>query len=68
MAAVLEEIKGLSEKQPLFQEFCKINGLSEGDSFKSTDYINWVDCLSLAAQIQIIRKYQPDFKLKNCNL
>jgi hypothetical protein len=68
MAAILTTIQGLENKQPLFREFCKINGLGNGCSYKTTDYLLWVDRLSLAEQIKIIRKYQPDFKMKNCNL
>ena len=68
MAVDLVEINGLSECQPLFQEFCKINGLCDGDFYKAIDYLFWVDTLSIKKQIEIIRKYQPDFKMKGCNL
>ena len=68
MGAIMTEIQGLKSKQPLFQEFCRINGLEEGCLFKTTDYIFWVDGLSLPQMLDIIRKYQPDFKMKGCNL
>ena len=68
MAAAMIEIMGLSECQPLFQEFCKVRCLKDGDCYKAIDYLFWVDGFSLAEQIAIIRKYQPDFKMKGCNL
>lgn len=68
MAAELTKIRRLESKQPLFREFCKINGLKDGDFFKAIDYIFWVDRLPLTKQLEINRKYKPDFKLKNCNL
>ena len=68
MAAAMIEIKGLSECQPLFQEFCKVHGLQDGDFYKAVDYLFWVDCFTLAEQIAIIRKYKPNFKMANCNL
>lgn len=68
MAAAMIEIMGLSGCQPLFQEFCKVRGLKDGDFYKAVDYLFWVDGFTLAEQIAIIRKYQPDFKMANCNL
>lgn len=68
MATAMVEIMGLNECQPLFKEFCKAHGLQDGDFYKAIDYLFWVDGLSLAEQIAIIRKYQPDFKMKGCNL
>jgi hypothetical protein len=68
MAAAMIEITGLSECQPLFQEFCKVRGLKDGDFYKAIDYLHWVDGLTLAKQLEIIRKYIPGFKMKNCNL
>ena len=68
MAVAMTEITGLSEGQPLFQEFCKVHGLQDGDFYKAIDYIFWVDGFTLAEQIAIIRKYKPDFKMKGCNL
>ena len=68
MAAAMIEIMGLSECQPLFQEFCKVKGLRDGDFYRAIDYLLWVDGLTLAKQLEIIRKYIPDFKMKNCNL
>jgi hypothetical protein len=68
MAIAMVEIQGLESKQPLFKEFCKINKLSEGSFYKATDYIFWVDKLSIGEQLAIIRKYQPNYKMKNCNL
>ena len=59
---------GLDSKQPLFREFCRLNNLHDGDCYSAADYINYVDSLSLAEQLGIIRKYNPDFKLKNCNI
>ena len=68
MAAAMTEITGLSKCQPLFQEFCKVKGLRDGDFYRAIDYLLWVDGLTLAKQLEIIRKYIPDFKMKNCNL
>lgn len=64
----MTEITGLSECQSLFQEFCKVHSLKDGDFYKSIDYIFCVDGFTLAEQIAIIRKYKPDFKMKGCNL
>lgn len=68
MAAEMIKIDRLTECQPLFQEFCKVNGLQDGDFYKAIDYLLWVDGFTLAEQIAIIRKYKPDFKMKGCNL
>lgn len=68
MAAEMTEIKGLNERQPLFQEFCKVHGLQEGAFYMAIDYLFWVDGLPFVKQLEIIRKYQPDFKMKGCNL
>lgn len=68
MAVAMTEIKGLSECQPLFQEFCKVHVLKDGDFYKAIDYIFFVDGFTLAEQIAIIRKYKPDFKMNGCNL
>ena len=35
----MTEIKNLQEKNPLFREFCKINGLKDGDYYSSLDYL-----------------------------
>lgn len=68
MAAAMIEIMGLSDCQPLFQEFCKVHCLKDGDFYRAIDYLLWVDSLTLSKQLEIIRKYIPDFKMKNCNL
>ena len=68
MASEMTKIEWLTECQPLFQEFCKVHGLEDGDFYKAIDYIFWVDALTIAEQIAIIRKYRPDFKMKGCNL
>ena len=68
MAAAMIEIMGVSDCQPLFQEFCKVKGLRDGDFYRAIDYIFWADRFTLEEQIAIIRKYKPDFKMDNCNL
>ena len=68
MPADMIEITGLGECQPLFQEFCKVHGLKDGDFYRAVDYLFWVDGFTLAEQIAIIRKYEPNFKMSNCNL
>lgn len=68
MATAMVKIIGLSKCQPLFQEFCKVQGLKDGDFYKAVDYLFWVDRLTLTERIAIIRKYQPGFKMANCNL
>lgn len=68
MASEMTKIEWLTECQPLFQEFCKVHGLEDGDFYKAIDYIFWVDAFTIAEQIAIIRKYRPDFKMKGCNL
>lgn len=62
------KIENLESKQPLFQEFCKINNLKNNDYYKPVDYIFWCDTLTLIQQLNIVRKYNPNFKLKTCNL
>lgn len=61
-------ITDLESKQPLFREFCKVKNLKDGDSYKAIEYIMWCDDLTLSQQLQVIRKYHPQFKLKNCSL
>lgn len=39
----MTEIKNLQEKNPLFREFCKINGLKDGDYYSAVDYIEYCD-------------------------
>lgn len=68
MAAAMTEITGLNKRQPLFQEFCEVHGLKDGDFYRAVDYLFWVDKLTLVDRIAITRKYQPDFKMANCNL
>ena len=68
MAKVLEEIKGLESKQPLFREFCKVNNLHDGDYYTPLDYILYADSIPLVKQLEIIRKYEPQFRLPNSNL
>ena len=62
------KIENLESKQPLFQEFCKINNLKDNDYYEPVDYIFWCDTLTRIQQLNIIRKYDPKFKLNNCNL
>ena len=64
----LTEIKNLREKCGLFREFCKINGLKNGDCYSAIDYIDFCDDLSWEQTIEITRKYEPDFKFEDCNL
>lgn len=68
MGAMVIQINNLDEKQPLFREFCKQQNLKNGGSYNPIDYIIWCDQLTLIQQLEIIRKYRPDFKLQNCNL
>lgn len=64
----MTEIKNLQEKTPLFREFCKINGLKDGDYYSALDYLEYCDDLTFAQTIEITRKYEPDFKRDDCNL
>lgn len=64
----ITEIKNLQEKTPLFREYCKINGLKDGDYYSAIDYIDYCDDLTWAQAIETMRKYEPDFKLDDCNL
>lgn len=68
MAALFTKIQGLSKMQPLFQEFCKISNLGNGDFYRAIDYIFWADTLTLKEELEITRKYDPTFKIKGCNL
>lgn len=61
-------IENLETKNPLFREFCKINGLKNGDYYKAVDYILWCDSLTMKESIEIVRKYIPNFKREDCNL
>lgn len=64
----INEIKNLQEKCGLFREFCKINGLKDGDYYSAVDYLEYCDDLTIAQTIDISRKYEPDFKCNDCNL
>ena len=64
----MTEIKNLKDKCGLFREFCKINGLKDGDYYSAVDYIEYCDGLTLDQSIKIVRKYLPDFKMEGCNL
>lgn len=64
----LTEIKNLREKCGLFREFCKINGLKNGDYYSAIDFLEYCDDLSWEQTIEITRKYEPDFKFEDCNL
>lgn len=64
----LTEIKNCSKKTPLFREFCKINGLKNGDYYSAIDFLEYCDDLSWEQTIEITRKYEPDFKFEDCNL
>ena len=55
----MTEIRNLQEKNPLFREFCGINGLKEGDYYSAVDYIDFCDSLTLEKAIEITRKYAP---------
>lgn len=64
----LTEIKNLRKKCGLFREFCKINGLKNGDYYSAIDFLEYFDDLSWEQTIEITRKYEPDFKFEDCNL
>lgn len=64
----MTKIKNLKEKCGLFCEFCKINGLKDGDYYSAVDYIEYCDGLTLAQTIEITRKYEPCFKRNDCNI
>lgn len=58
----MNEIKNLQEKNPLFHEFCKINGLKEGDYYSPIDYIDYCNGLTRQEILKIAQKYEPNFK------
>lgn len=64
----LTEIKNLRKKCGLFREFCKINGLKNGDYYSVIDFLEYCDDLSWEQAIVITRKYELDFKFEDCNL
>lgn len=59
----MSEIKNLKEKCGLFREFCKINGLKDGDYYSAVEYLEYCGGLTLAQTAEIMRKYEPDFNL-----
>ena len=68
MSAVKYRIDSLENKQPLFKEFCNLNGLKNGDYYKPVDFLFYTQSLTLVEMLKVVRKYKPDFKLPNCNL
>lgn len=58
----ITEIKNLQEKNPLFREFCKINGLKDGDYYSAIDYIDYCNELTRSEILKITQKYEPSFK------
>lgn len=58
----ITEIKNLQEKNPLFREFCEINGLKDGDNYSAIDYIDYCNGLSRLEILKITQKYEPNFK------
>jgi hypothetical protein len=62
------KIEDLEHKQPLFREFCEINGLKNGDYYKAADFIFWCDSLTIRESISIVRKYIPGFIRDDCNI
>lgn len=64
----MTEIRNLQEKNLLFRGFCEIRGLKEGDYYSAVDYLDFCDSLTWGKAFEIIRKYDPDFKMDGCNL
>ena len=58
----ITEIKNLEEKCGLFREFCKINGLKDGDYYSAIDYIDYCNGLTRPEIVKITQKYEPSFK------
>lgn len=58
----MTEIKNLQEKNPLFREYCKINGLKDGDYYSAIDYLEYCDGLTRSEILKITQKYEPSFK------
>lgn len=68
MGRSMAKISGLEHKQPLFKEFCNIRCLNDGDLFAPVEYLSWCGSLTLSQQLEIIRRYDTEFKIKNCNM
>jgi len=58
----MTEIKNLQEKNPLFREYCKINGLKDGDYYSAVEYLEYCDGLTRFEVLKITQKYEPNFK------
>lgn len=58
----MTEVKNSEDKCGLFREFCKINGLKDGDYYSAIDYIDYCNGLSRSEILKITQKYEPNFK------
>lgn len=59
------KINNIKEKCGLFQEFCEIKGLTEGDDYSPIDYIDFCNELTKEDILKITQKYEPNFKSEN---
>ena len=58
----MTKITELEKKCGTFREFCKINGLNEGDYYSAIDYIDYCNGLTRSEILKITQKYEPSFK------
>lgn len=58
MARELHIISGLELRQPLFQEYCREKGKTNGDSYSPVEFVLWLDTLTYAREKEIITKYK----------
>jgi hypothetical protein len=49
-------IENLETKQPLLKEFCKMHRLKNGDYYKATDYLKWVQNLPPSELMNIVQR------------
>ena len=58
----MTKITELENKCGTFREFCKINGLKDGDYYSAIDYIGYCNGLTRSEILKITQKYEPSFK------
>nr|DAG57152.1 MAG TPA: DIL domain protein [Caudoviricetes sp.] len=58
----MTKITELEKKCGTFREFCKINGLNDGDYYSALDYIDYCNGLTRSEILKITQKYEPNFK------
>lgn len=55
MSAELVKIENLEKKTSFFKEFCRVHNLKEQDYYKTIDFLNWSQSLSLRDIVRIAK-------------